>query len=413
MKLLPILLITSLLPAQVVVRRAISPSPTNSWARVVVDDDSSDSARIRDTEGVWIGDAQGRSVPYMWESDTKWSAIPLQTLHPIFGKDAKGQPTAAFTLHPPEGFSRGDREQVKLDLSLEASATPWACRVGLERRGDGGAFIAVDDDTPRFIYDLGPDRRATSITIPWDADDYRITLLPVQGAAPKLRGVDASACTLPSELKADERVDLVFHPAIKGDGFKDMAHADLDRPGKLIALEVTLQPPVAPVLVGVDSIHPDRNGAIYEPYALGSAELWNLPALGTMSTHIPIDGPEVEHLHLRLPDGVAIQAATALIRHRRLFFPAEAGQAYFLHIGLITNLAPGNLSQLPTSSRTFYTGTALALGAAEPDPQALLPTPDPAARLRNLLPWAVGLLILLLGFWGLRLMRKPPAPDLH
>ncbi|HXC16307.1 MAG TPA: hypothetical protein VNV60_02585, partial [Holophagaceae bacterium] len=189
MKLLAVLLATSLLPAQTPVRRPIAPATTNGWARVVVDDDGA--------QGVWIGDTQGRSVPFLWESDAKWSALPLQTLHPIFGKDAKDHPTAAFTLHAPEGFSRGDREQVKLDFTLEASATPWTCRVEIARRGDGGAFITLDDES-RFLYDFGGDRRATSITIPWDSDDYRLTLIPVQGEAPKLRGVNASACTLPS-----------------------------------------------------------------------------------------------------------------------------------------------------------------------------------------------------------------------
>ena len=401
MKLLPLLLAAALLPAQQPARRAIAPSPANGWARVVVDDDGAD--------GVWIGDAQGRSVPFLWESDAKWSSIPLQTLHPLFGKDAKGQPTAAFTLHAPEGFSRGDREQVKLDLSLEASATPWACRVELARRGDGGAFIAVDDDAPRFVYDLGPDRRATSITIPWDADDYRVTLLPVQGAAPKLMGVDASACTLPSELQADGQINLI--PGAPINYARGISFKDFGRTYCLKAIEVTLQSPAAPTSIQVDAL-PQSPAPDFVLSILGSATLWNLPALNTINTHIPVQG-EARALLMELPDGVAIQSATAFIRHRRLFFPAEAGQTYFLHLGGLANPAPGSLGELPASSRAFYTGTALALGAAEPDPQAALAAPDPAARLRGFLPWGVGLLILLLGFWGLRLMRKPPAPDLH
>lgn len=391
-------LLASLLPAQQPTRRAITPSPSSGWARVVVDDDGA--------EGIWIGDADGRSVPFLWEADAHWSAVPLGVAHPIWGKDAKDQATGAFTLQAPNGFTRGDREQVKLDFDLQAAATPWACRVEIARRGDGGAFVAMDD-APRFLYDLGADRRATSITIPWDADDWRVTLIPVQGEAPKLTGVSASACTLPAELKADERLDLVFHPAVKGDGFKDMAHADLGRPRRLVGLEVTLQPPVAPVVVSADSIHPDRNGAIYEPYSLGSGELWNLPALGTVSTHISIDGPEVEHIHLGLPDGVAVQSATALIRHRRLFFPAEAGKAYFLHEGGLAKVAPGSLGELPASSRAFYEGKPLALGAAEPDGQAVVAAADPAARLRRWLPWGVGTLVLLLGLWGFRLLKAP------
>ncbi len=399
MKKLLLCLAATALCAQAPVRRAIAPAPSNGWARVVVDDDGA--------EGIWIGDAEGRSVPFLWEGDAHWSSIPLSVAHPIWGKDAKGNPTGVFTLQAPSGFARGDREQVKLDFALQASATPWACRVEVARRGDGGAFVAMDDDAPRFLYDLGPDRRATSITIPWDADEWRVTLQPVQGAAPKLLGVSASACTLPSELKADERVDLVFHAATKNDGFMGMSRADLARPSKLIALEVTLRPPAAPVVVRAVSLRLDPSGTSYEPRSLGSAELWNLPALGTLNTRIPVESPTVMRVHLDLPDGAAIQSAAALIRHRRLFFPAEAGKAYFLHEGGLAKTAPGSLGELPASSRAFYAGAPLALGPAGADPQALRAAPDPAAKLRRWLPWGAGLLVLLLGFWGFRLFKTP------
>ncbi len=384
--------------AQTPVRRAIAPPAVNGWARVVVDEDGAD--------GIWIGDAQGRSVPFLWETDATWSALPLTLGHPVWGQDAKGRATGAFTLHPPEGFSRGDREQVKLECALQASASPWMVAVKVERRGDGGAFIALDD-TPRFLYDLGPDRRATAITIPWDADDYRLTLIPTQGPAPKLLGVEASACTLPSELKADERVNLLFPPATKDEAFRNLRHADLPRPSKLVGLEVTLQPPVAPVVVHAVSLQPSQTGGDFEPRVHGSAEIWNLPALGTLRTLVPMDGPVLMRVHLDLPDGVAIQSASALIRHRRLFFPAEAGAAYFLHSGALEKKAPGSLAALPASSRAFYEGKPLALGPAEPDPQALQAAPDAAAKVRRWLPWGAGVLVVLLGFWGLRLFKGP------
>ena len=400
MKLLALLLSVSLLPAQTPVRRAIAPAAANGWARVVVDDDGA--------QGVWIGDIQGRSVPFLWESDAKWSAIPLQTIHPVFGKDAKGHPTAAFTLHAPQGFTRGDREQVKLELSLEAPATPWACRVEIARRGDGGAFITLDDSAPRYLYDLGPDRGATSITIPWDADDYRITLLPFQGAPPRLTEIQASACTLPAELKADEQVDLTLNGPVNING-QVRVDAALPGPRRLVALEVLLQPPVAPVHITVAALRPSADGRGEDASYLGSAELWNLPALHTCSSRIALDGTAGK-LRLGLPEGVVATSARAFIRHRRLFFPAEAGQAYFLHSGGLTHAAPGSLGQLPASSRAFYGGTGLVLGPAEPDSQALVAAPDPIARLRPFLPWAVGLVILLLAFWGLRLIR-PSAVD--
>lgn len=397
MKPAALLLLATLLPAQQPLRRAVAPSAANGWARVVVDDDGAG--------GVWIGDADGRSVPFLWESDARWSSFPLAAAHPVWGKDGKGRPTGAFTLQPPQGFARGDREQVKLEFTLQTAEAPWACRVEVARRGDGGTFVAMDD-APRFLYDLGAERRATSITIPWDADDWRVTLIPVQGAAPKLMGVAASACTLPSELSADERLDLVFQSPSKASGFPDTTFADLGRTRRLTALEVTLRPPVAPVVATVDAVSPSSGGTEPGPRFLGSGELWNLPALDTRSVRVPLEG-EARYLHLGLPDGVAVQSATALIRHRRLFFPAEAGKVYFLHDGGLAKAAPGSLGALPASSRAFYAGAPLTLSAAEADPQAVLPAPDPAARLRSGLPWAVGILVLLLGFWGFRLLKAP------
>ncbi|MBS1766590.1 MAG: hypothetical protein JST05_04190 [Acidobacteria bacterium] len=398
MKLTALFLLASLLPAQQPVRRALAPSPASGWARVVVDDDGAD--------GIWIGDADGRSVPFLWEADAHWSSIPLTLSHPVWGKDAKGQPTGAFTLQAPGGFTRGDREQVKLDFDLQAAATPWACRVEIARRGDGGAFVAMDD-APRFLCDLGPDRRATSLTIPWDADDWRVTLIPVQGEAPKLIGVSASACTLPSELKPDAAVELhlegvASHP--ERSNSRRFQYAQMPR-ARFVGLDLLVKAPTAPVQAMISVAVPPPDGKGLMAASLGSGEVWNLPALGTLQTHIPLEGT-ADRIWIDLPDGVDADKATALIRHRRLFFPAEAGKAYFLHEGGLAKIAPGALGELPASSRAFYAGAPLALGAAEADPQAVVAPVDPAAKLRRWLPWGVGALVLLLGLWGLRLLKQ-------
>ena len=397
MRLASLFFAASLVMAQGALRQPIAPNAGNGWARVVVGEDGA--------TGIWIGDAAGRSVPFLWESDAHWSAIPLMVQHSVFGRDAKGNATGAFSLQVPEGWSRGDREQVKLSFSLQAAATPWVVQVELARRGDGGAFIALDDGTPRFLYDLGPDRRATTITVPWDSEDYRVTLKPVQGDTPKALGVEAEACTLPSELKEDERLDLMpTRNQERGTSF------DLALPGKrrLTGLEVRLKPPVAPVHALVESLRPSPDDRGLEISFFGAAELWNLPALNTQSTRIAVSGT-ADRLRLSLPDSVEVDSVTALIRHRRLFFPAEAGQTYFLHFGAQSKTAPGSLAALPASSRAFYASAPLSLGTPEPDPQAVFATPDPTARFRNLLPWGVGILILLLGFWGWSLMR-PSRP---
>ena len=405
MRLAALLLLAATLAAQQPTRRTIAPSSVNGWARVVVDDDGAD--------GIWIGDAEGRSVPFLWEADAHWSSIPLAVAHPIWGKDAKGQPTGAFSLQAPSGFTRGDREQVKLDLSLQASQAPWACRVEVARRGDGGAFVATDD-TARFVYDLGPDRRATSITIPWDGDDWRVTLVPLQGAAPKLIGVSASACTLPSELRADETRPI----PVPSDKDRTELNGEMwwrfvfPGPIRITGLQVHLRPPVAPVAVSVTASAEEEfrnrpNDKIDVERRMGGASLWNLPALGTEASWIPLEGSGTRTAHLVTPLHIEVDSIQALIRHRRLFFPAEAGKAYYLHSGGLAKTAPGSLGELPASSRAFYEGKPLALGAVEADPQALAAPVDPAAKLRSWLPWGVGALVVLLGFWGLRLLKAP------
>lgn len=388
-----------LLAAQAPHRQSIAPAPASGWSRIVVDDDGAD--------GLWISDAQGRSVPFLRESEVRWSELPLAVLHPLWGRDGQGRPTGAFTLRAPEGFRAGDREQARLAFDL-SGAGPWVCRVELARRGDGGAFVTLDD-APRYLYDLGPDRRADALTVPWDGNDWRVTLVPVQGAAPKLLGLSASACTLPSDLAPDGSLPLAFVPAVKGDGFDGHPHADLGALRRLASVDLVLAPPAAPVPVGLEAVEPVP-GSAPQVRILGSAELWNLPALDTRRTRIAVDG-EARLLRLDLPAGVVLQSATASYRHRRLFFPAEAGQAYVLHSGGVPQAAPGSLQALPASSRAFYAGASLALGAPETDPgaqtraQAL--AADPGARLRRWLPWGVGALVLLLGAWGASLLRKP------
>ena len=400
MKLAALFFLAASLAAQQPTRRALAPSASNGWARVVVDDDGAD--------GIWIGDAEGRSVPFLWETDAEWSDIPLQTIHTVLGKDINGHPTAAFTLHAPEGFSRGDRQQVFLQFDLQFPYTPWICRVEVARRGDGGSFVTLEDE-PRFLYYLSPDRIDTAITIPWDSEDFRVVLLPIQGDVPKFIGIDAQASTWHTTQKVDEILNLQVQR-----NKTTIPTYSLTLPGvhNLTALELNLRPPMAPVHAQAWIDYPDSDSRSMKPSYGSAAELWNLPALNSQSNHITFDGA-ADRLLLALPDGVEVTSATALIHHRRLFFPAEAGKAYFLHAGGLANPAPGSLGELPASSRAFYTGTGLSLGATEADPQAVVAAPDPTARLRRVLPWGVGLVILLLGFWGLRLLRKPDGTDLH
>ena len=90
---------------------------------------------------------------------------------------------------------------------------------------------------------------------------------------------------------------------------------------------------------------------------------------------------QAKTLTFSLPEGATPQHARVLVRRQTLFFPAEAGQVYALHLGGAAKPAPGGLSALP-SIRTLSASTSLSLGAAEPDDQGLArrETSDQRAR---------------------------------
>ena len=94
-------------------RRPISPTPASGWARLPLDAESQ-----RQVKGAWIGDAAGRSIPFLEAREGLWESrsLPLELL--LTGKDADGHPTAAFSLKVPEGWRVGERESLKLELAL-------------------------------------------------------------------------------------------------------------------------------------------------------------------------------------------------------------------------------------------------------------------------------------------------------
>ncbi|HEX7554032.1 MAG TPA: hypothetical protein VF378_10785, partial [Geothrix sp.] len=116
-------------------RRSIAPAPASGWARLPLD---ADAQRL--VKGAWIGDAAGRSIPFLEAREGLWEPrfLPLELL--LTGKDAAGHPTVAFSLKVPEGWRVGERESLKLDLDLDGAA-PWVVQVKAEREQPGGGFI--------------------------------------------------------------------------------------------------------------------------------------------------------------------------------------------------------------------------------------------------------------------------------
>jgi len=372
-------------------RRPISPAPASGWARLPLDAESQ-----RQVKGAWIGDAAGRSVPFLEAREGLWESrlLPLADLLP--GKDPEGRPTIEFSLKLPEGWQVGEREALRLDLDLEGTA-PWVVQVKAERQREGGAFIAYDPVSPLHLYDLSPSGSRRSLDLPWDGQRYRLTLLASQGQAPRIRGISVKAEARPEALEAELALEPALAPEPGQPGTWRLSLPDADR---VVGLDLVLAPPAAPLRPEI-RCREDQNE--YRD-AYGSDLVWNLPALHTRASRIALAPVQAKTLILTLPEGAAPLSVRLLVRRQTLIFPAEAGQAYALHLGGEAKRAPGSLGALP-SIRALADRAPLSLGAREPDDQGIPHREGADQRARPWMPWLAGLALLVLGWTALRLLR--------
>jgi len=379
-------------------RAAVAPAPESGWARVVLGREAQQGF-----PDLWIGEPGGASVPFLVERDGLWAPRELRPSKLLLGRDGSGRPTAEFTLALPEAWQIRDREHLHLQLDLEGAA-PWVARVEVQRRLGEGPGITLERDEPLHVFDLGEAGSRTEVVIPWDALHHRITLVPLQGAAPRLTGLSVQAATEPSLRTEDQTVTPRLTQ--EADGTWILA---LEGPDRIVGAEVALRPPVAPVSPRFSL--PPQPGPKGQPEAFGqpvsvSGLVWNLPALGSSATRLSLEPVTTDRLRLHLPEGAQVASVKLLVRRDALLFPAEAGKAYSLHWGGLVKPAPGNLSALPDSSRAVYQQAPRTLGAAEADPEGLprsVPREDP---LRRWLPWIAGVAVLGLGALALRLLRE-------
>ncbi|MBL0312098.1 MAG: hypothetical protein IPP78_05145 [Holophagaceae bacterium] len=380
-------------------RRPLEPAGQNGWARVRLDGEAQ-----RARQGLWIGDAEGNSIPFLLEREGLWAPQVLETTRYLTGKDVQGNPTAEFALVFPNGWQVREREQLRLDLDLEGKS-PWVARVDISRRMANGGFLTLERDSPFFVYDLSNDRHTSQITLPWDAERYRVTLVATQGKAPKLNGLRVTASTWPEQLEADEvAVPQVAKEISKGTD--EFLRLDLPNAERVVAADVLLKSPVAPVYVTLDAEEKDGDGPKRPALrSMGGGTVWNLPALETRATRVALDPTITGRMRLHIPENTTLESVKLLVRHEALLFPAEAGKPYFLHLGGCAKQAPGNLGALP-ASRQIYGRNPLKLMSAEPDPQGLGLILDKGDQTRPWLPWAVGLVVLLLGFAAFKLLRS-------
>lgn len=369
-------------------RRSISPPPASGWARLPLD-----ASAQADTKGLWISDAAGRSVPFLLAREGLWAPQPLDLDHPVLGTDPQGRPSAEFGVKLPEGWRVGERAKLRIDLDL-AGVAPWVATAETARQRPGGAFLAFDAPPSAHLYDLAPSGRRTHLELPWDGERYRIVLRADQGRAPRITGLRVSAETGPEALAPEQALAVVPEPVPDRTGTWRITLPQADR---IVGLDLTLAPPAAPL-----HLEAALDDGAFEPVC---EPVWNLPALGSRATRLSLPPTLARRVTLRLPAGARPESAAVRIRRQVLLFPAEAGQAYALHLGGETRPAPGDLGALP-SSRFLLAAEPLTLGPGGPDPDGLPRRVDSGERARPWMPWLAGIAVLILGLAAWRLLRK-------
>ena len=373
-------------------RRPISSVTAGGWARLPLDAEAQ-----RQVEGAWIGDATGRSIPFLEAREGLWESrlLPLENL--LTGKDEEGRPTVEFALKLPEGWRVGERERLKLDLDLDGRA-PWVALVKAERLRDGGGFIAFDPPAPLHLYDLAPAGTRRNLDLPWDGERYRLTLVASQGEAPRIRGLTVRAETRPEALETELALEGTLTPE---PGRPRTWRVTLPESQRVVGLDLLLAPPVAPLRPEIrfgDGRETEQDWSCHDL-------VWNLPALETKSSRLALAPVQTSTFTFTLPDGATPLRVRVLVRRQTLIFPAEAGQAYALHLGGTSKPAPGSLGALP-ALRALRATRPLTLGASEPDDQGIPHRQGADQRARPWMPWIAGLALLVLGGAAWRLFRS-------
>jgi len=373
-------------------RRPVT-TPASGWVRLTLDE-----AAQAEAGTAWLGDEAGQPIPYLREAKRAAESRPVPVTDIVSGRSATGESTVEFTLTAEPGAS-GPLWQVDLATTGE---TGWVARVHVTRRRGDGTWLRLDDRPERHVYDFGGTDQRLRVSLPRDADRYRLTLETVAGSAPNITHVSASREIRVAEILRPVRVETRALEDRPGDFLLQapvrlrVREVELDIDGSFapVTVRVTTREP------GPDPKRPDTHGIV-----LRHALLWQLPALSTAQTRIAFaHGELVDNLVLHLPPELRVTGARWAVAEETWLFPAEAGQRIYLYTGGISRRAPGDLARLTLPAIDASLPTA-ALGAPEPNPHI-----EPEswwARLEKLFPWFIALAVAGVAVIALRLLRKP------
>ena len=128
------------LVGELVARPVVRGENSVGWQRVELD-----GVAHRERDSLWLGDGQGRSVPFLFETGEVWRPKQLEVVDPLAGKNESNQPTFEFGVGVPQGWQVGEREQLRVDFELGYVGT-FVADVVVERKRDDGQYWQADQD---------------------------------------------------------------------------------------------------------------------------------------------------------------------------------------------------------------------------------------------------------------------------
>lgn len=393
-------------------RRPLSPVLTAGWAQVQLD---AEAQLWADT--LWVGDAAGRSIPFVRESEMRPHDLPVKVRGLVTGTDEAGRPTAEFRVEGAAGESLvrrgaersvdaggggaapGSRPEMKLALEIEAKP-PWVAEVEVALEPYGGGWTTLTDKVQ--VYDFGGEFRRLELPVPRQSSVWRLRLRAIQGEIRSIRAVRATVAgiTLPVDFGPS-----ALEVSREDEGWVLTLPAGARR---VVAVELGLKGVVAPVRAEVWRLGRAEGSGNDAITWAGAAQVWRMPGLDSREGEVRLGSPMMaERFRVKLPEGVEIESAEAMVGGESLWFVAEKGGQYFLHLAGERQAAPGNLAELPVSLDGLRPAV-LSIGPPGEDPFGRARPVDWNGVVKRWLPWAVAAAVAVLAGLAVRMMQRKP-----
>lgn len=390
-------------------QRSLSVAPRAGWVQVQLDAEAQ-----RWAETLWIGDEDGRPVPFLRESGAPTRSVALRVENLLTGTDDAGRATAEFRVSGTAGESIVQLNAIReiapgalgavpdtrseLRLAPEISADrPWVAEVEIARRSPSGEWVTLDQRVQ--LYDFGGEYRRTEFAVPRESAEWRLRLRAIQG---QVRGVRSVAARLPGLA-----LPVATHQVGLGVSRYDTGWT-LTLPEnalRVLAVNLTFKGTVAPVRAELWRLDDDEKRKEESLSWAGAEQVWSMPGLESQQGQVRLAASMMaERFRVKVPDGVEIAAATAEVAGESLWFVAEKNQQYALHLAGQRKTAAGDLAALPAQVDAPLP-MILWIGAAQPDPFGTPLKRDVSEVLRGWLPWIVAVAVAVLAGVALRMMR--------